>query len=289
MVPEEVSRDLRTTDLGVQGWLDAYRASPAKICGVRTRIRVTVVVALSLCSGMHTTATTVLVFVSPQEAVIAADSLSNRLEGGHPRLACKIVQVSDHMLFAATGIGAAEHPPFDPYGIARISSTNSRSPHEAALKYESAALGPLTRVWRAGRSRYMKIEKASGLKPIGGRRPHGFVFVGLDHNGNVSVAGTDFVEDSAALHNLRAKDLLEFTGKNSNEISIVGLGVQNNVPSEAAIQSWIYTDKMGVPAALKRGIELQVKATPKLVGPPISIVRFLRDGSIEWVSRGICQ
>jgi hypothetical protein len=238
---------------------------------------------------MRTTATTVLVFVSPQEAVIAADSLSNRLEGGHPRLACKIVQVSNHMLFVATGIGIAEHPPFDPYDLARISSTNSRSPHEAALKYEIAALGPLTRVWRVGRSRYMKIEKASGLKASSGLHPHGFVFAGLDQNGNVSVVGTDFVEDSATPHNLRAKDLLEFTGKNPNEISIVRVGVQDNVPAEAAIQAWIYTDKMGVPAALKRGIELQVKATPKFVGPPISIVRILRDGSIDWVSRGICQ
>jgi len=250
---------------------------------------VSVVLVLSLCSVTHTTASTVLVFISPQEAVIAADSLSTRLEGGHSRLACKIVQVSNHMLFVSTGIGIAENPPFDPYDLARISSTYSRNPNEAALKYESAALGPLMRVWRAGRSRYMKIEKAGGVKASGGHHPHGFVFVGLDQNGNVSVAGTDFVEDSTTLHNLRAKDLLEFTGKNLNEISIVRLGVQDSVPSEAAIQAWIYTDKMGVPAALKRGIELQIKATPNVVGPPISIVRFLRDGSIDWVSRGVCQ
>jgi hypothetical protein len=236
---------------------------------------------------MHTTASTVLVFVSPQEAVIAVDSLSNRLEGGRPRLACKIVRVSNHMLFVATGIGIAEYPPFDSYDLARISSTNSRSPHEAALKYESAALEPLTRVWRAGRSRYMKIAKANGLKASSG--PQSFIFVGLDQNGNVSVVGTDFVEESATPHNLRAKDLVEFTGKNPNEISIVRLGVVDGVPPEATIQAWIYTDKMAVPAALKRGIELQIKATPKVVGPPISIIRFLRDGSIDWVSRGICQ
>src|ERR1039458_8262028 len=95
---------------------------------------------------MRAAASTVLVFLSPQEAVIATDSLSNRVEGGGPRLVCKIAQVSDHMLFASTGIGVAEYPPFDPYALAKISSTNSRTPREAALKYASAALGPLQRV-----------------------------------------------------------------------------------------------------------------------------------------------
>jgi hypothetical protein len=36
-------------------------------------------------------------------------------------------------------------------------------------------------------------------------------------------------------------------------------------------------------------IEMQIKATPDLVGGEISIVRLSRDGSIQWVNRGPCK
>jgi len=255
---------------------------------VRTSgVRVAIAIVLSVCFVMRAAASTVLVFLSPQEAVIATDSLSNRVEGGGPRLVCKIAQVSDHMLFASTGIGVAEYPPFDPYALAKISSTNSRTPREAALKYASAALGPLQRVWGVARARYLKIQKESGPEAKGVPHPQSFVFVGLDQNGNIAAVGSDFVEDSSTPPKLRAEDLQEFTTKNS--YSFVSLGVRGSVPSAEVIDAWIYKDKIGAPAALKRGIEEQIGATPKLVGPPISIVRLSRDGSLQWVSRGVCK
>jgi hypothetical protein len=258
----------------------------AKIFDVRrSGVRVTIVIVLSLCSVLHAIASTVLVYVSPQEAVIAADSLANRFEGGHHSV-CKIVQVSDHMLFVATGTAAVEAPlHFDPYELARISSTNSHSPHEAALKYASAALAPLQQIWRVNRARYFEIE-GNGPKPKG---PQAFTFIGLDQNGNISAAGSYFVEDAATPPNLRANELQEFTGKNSDDIFFYPMGVTASVPSPGVINSWIYTDKIGAPEALKRAIEDQIKATPKLVGPPISIVRLRRKGSIRWVCRGVCK
>ena len=94
----------------------------------------TIAIVSSLCSVLHATASTALVFLSPQETVIAADSLANRFEGGQHSV-CKIAQVSDHMLFVATGIGTVDAPLyFNPYELARISSVNSHSPREAALQ-----------------------------------------------------------------------------------------------------------------------------------------------------------
>lgn len=116
-----------------------------------------------------------------------------------------------------------------------------------------------------------------------------FAFVGLDESGNISVAGTDFVEDSATPPNLRAKDIQDFIGKNRDDIFFYPMGVFSSVPPPGIINGWIYTDKIGAPEALKRGIEAQIKVTPKLVGPPISIVRLSRDGSVQWVCRGVCN
>jgi len=82
-----------------------------------TKATAAIVVLMSLWSAVCA-ASTILMFSSPQEAVIAADSLSNRMEGGQ-RLMCKIRQVSPHMFFVATGIAATENPHFAPYDIAR--------------------------------------------------------------------------------------------------------------------------------------------------------------------------
>jgi hypothetical protein len=246
--------------------------------------RATIALVLNLCSVTYGVATTVLVYVSPQEAFIAADSLSNRMEGGQ-RMVCKIVQVSDHMLFAASGTGVSENPHFNPYDLAKLSSADNRSPHEAATKYASDAIAPLQEIWRARRARYLELaEKADGPKPTG---PQDFNFVGLDKTGLISGSGTTFVEDAATPPNLRANQLRDFTGKNADDIFLYRTGVIENLPSNDDINGWIKSD--GAPAALKRAIEMQIKATPDLVGGEISIVRLGRDGSIHWVNRGTCQ
>jgi hypothetical protein len=268
-------------------WPQPMDESDAKIFYMRrSGVRVAAIIMSSLCFVLHVTASTVLVFVSPQEAVIAADSLANRFEGGQHSV-CKIVQVSDHMLFVATGTGTVEPPlHFNPYELARISSINSHSPHEAALKYARAALEPLQQIWRVNHARYFEIGEGNGQKPKG---PQAFTFIGLDQDGNISAAGSYFVEDTATPPNLRMNELQEFAGKNADDIFFYPMGVFASVPSPGVINAWIYAEKIGAPDALKRAIEAQIKATPRLVGPPISIVRLSRNGSIQWVCRGVCK
>jgi hypothetical protein len=149
-------------------------------------------------------------------ASAAADGLADRFDGSQ-HLVCKIAPVSDHMLFVAVGTGEVKGPPrFNPYELAKVIGAGSHSPHEAALKYQRGALEPLQQIWRANRARYFEIGKEGNGPTL---IPQGFAFIGLDQEGIISVAGSDF----------------------------------------------------------------------KLVGPPISIVRLSRKGSIEWVSRGVCQ
>jgi len=244
-----------------------------------------VVVALIFFLAVCCAATTVLVFVSPQEAVIAADSLSNRIEGGR-RLMCKVSQASDHMLFAATGTGtillSKPYLLFDPYDLAKISAGSSRSPHEAAVKYASDAWWPLQLFWRASRSRYLELSPAGIPKPEG---PQSFVFVGLDEGGLISASEAKFVEMSFAVPVLRrAIEPVEFGGKDM--WFLYRSGVVEDLPSDAEINGWIVAN--GAPAALKRAIEVQSRATPTLVGGNVSIVRLSREGSIQWIDRGEC-
>ena len=45
----------------------------------------------------------------------------------------------------------------------------------------------------------------------------------------------------------------------------------------------------GPAAALKQAIEVQIMATPQLVGGEISVVQLSRSGVISWVERGECR
>ena len=252
----------------------------------RTR-QAAVVLLLNLCWVTYGTATTVLVYVSWQEAVIAADSLSNRTEGG-TRSVCKIVQVSDHMLFVLAGAGLTQdshfNPYFNPYDLARVSVGSNRSPREAATKYANDAVAPLQEIWRANRTRWSDIMGANRPKPT---RPQDFMFVGLNQAGAISASGTDFIEDGSTPPNVRVNDFHELVGKQPGDFSLYETGIYDAFPSDDQIIKWI--NSHGAPAAFKRLIEMQIKATPDLVGGEISIVRLSRDGSIQWVNRGPCK
>jgi hypothetical protein len=228
-------------------------------------------------------ATTLLVFISPPEAMIATDSLSNRLEGGQ-RLVCKVAQVSDHMLFVATGTGVTRHPDFNPYDLARISSMDGRSPREAASKYAIAALPQLQEIWRLNRARYFEMSATDDSRPSG---PQEFIFVGLNRKGLISASGANFREDTANPPRLRVDEIHEYTGEHADDIFLFRSGVIEDLPSDKEISEWI--ERVGIAAALKRAIEVQIRATPNLVGGEISIVGLNRDGSISWLERGFCQ
>jgi hypothetical protein len=241
------------------------------------------VVLVTLSWATCGSATSVVVYVSRQEAVIAADSLSNRGEGG-TYMVCKIVQVSDHMLFVAAGAGASENPHFNPHELAKLSVGSDQSPREAATKYANDAVATLQEMWRANRARWQNLLGANHPRPTG---PQDFMFVGLNQIGRISASGTNFIGDTSTPPNVRANDLREMVGKNSGGFLLYETGIYDAFPSDDQIIGWINAD--GPSATLKRAIEMQVKATPELVGGDISVVRLSRDGSIQWINRGECK
>jgi hypothetical protein len=201
-------------------------------------------------------------------------------------MVCKIVQVSGNMLFVAVGAGVTEdpnfNPYFNPYDLGRLSVGNG-SPREAATKYADDAVAPLQEIWRANRTRWSNIVGANHPKPTG---PQNFMFVGLNQSGLISASGTDFIGDASTPPNVRANDFRELVGKNPGEFFLYETGIHDAFPSDDQLIKSINAN--GVPETLKRAIEMQIKATPGLVGGEISIVRVLRDGSVQWINRGEC-
>jgi hypothetical protein len=203
-------------------------------------------------------------------------------------MVCKIVQVSDHMLFVVVGAGLTEdphfNPYFDPYELAKLSVGSNGSPSEAATKYANEALAPVQEIWRANRTRWSNIIGANRPKLTG---PQNFMFVGLNQSGLISASGTDFIEDTSTPPNVRANDFRGLVGKNPGEFFLYETGIHDAFPSDDQVIKSINSN--GAPETLKRAIQMQIKATPDLVGGDISIVRVSRHGSIQWVNRGECK
>jgi hypothetical protein len=252
----------------------------------RSSIRAAAVGVVSSLCASHASATAILIVISSQFAVVAADSLANRIEGGQ-HLVCKVIQISDRMLFVSTGMGVTDTPVyFNPYEIARISAASGVNPHEAALKYEHDAVEVLQQIWRTSRDQYLAFYQ--GGAPDG---PQAFEFIGLDPEGNLTAAGGHFVEDAAPPHVLSAVDDPPVTGKTRNGAFLVRLGVKANAPSDGVIEGWL--DQLPAEVAVTRALETQIDAqnaeTQKLIGRPVSVVTLSRDGTIKWVSRGACN
>jgi len=238
---------------------------------------------LVVCLAGNMTATTVLVYISEREAVIATDSLANRTEGGW-RSVCKIGQVSETLLFAEAGIGRTEVPYFDPYEIAQ-SVGKGISPHQAAERYVAAALPGIRSLWRLNLDRYVQIVRTAGQPRLSG--PQSFVFVGLDENRLISFSRADFTSDPTNALEVIVSNRKDRTAGHANTYLFYAFGVITSLSTNDDINRSIAT--LGPIATLRHAIEKQESATPRLVGGPISIVRLQRDGSVEWEERGKCE
>jgi hypothetical protein len=241
-------------------------------------------VAFVLSYPANVFGSTVLVYLSPTEAIIASDSLANRIEGGPSRNVCKIVQVRGNMFFAATMTGVVDEPHFDPYGLARDIAALRPTPAEAAKEYARLALLPLQTIWNASRERYLQVSRQNDLRgPYG---PQDYLFVGIDAAGYLSAAGASFVEANPASNKLKLDSLVEHHSKNENDVFLGRYGVFQDIPGDAEFQH--LSQKIGNAEALKHFVQVQIKATPLVVGAPVVVLVIRRDGSFEWLTRGLC-
>jgi hypothetical protein len=238
---------------------------------------------LIVCS-LTADASTVLVYLSPNVAVIVSDSLVNRIEGAPSRPGCKIVQVRSDMFFAATGTGVFQAPPFDPYELAREVAATNPTPAQAAKEYGRRALAPLQSIWNSSRQKYLEFMHHKFLNQPQG--PQDFVFVGMDAGKNLSAAGGSFVEDDPSSRILVLDRWVEFHAQNDSDVFLGRYGIYEDMPNDVEFEQLVR--KIGIVGALTHFVEIQSKAAPRLVGLPAVIVVLKRDGSSKWLSPGPC-
>lgn len=234
------------------------------------------IVGALLWSAASTTASTVVVLLFPDSAVIAADAKSVRIEGG-TRVVCKIVDAGNRTLFAATGTGVFDEPPFNPYELARTVAVQSSVAADAALRYGERAKPVLATIWRKSRERFRAL-----MRDATHFGPQDYVFVVAKSEGITASSGA-FVE--AADGSLRL-DLTHKKISAADKFLFFSMGFVSSIPPVEDVYELVRIH--GMQAALERIILQQATQTPEAVGGPVTVVRLVPGKRAEWLQRGAC-
>ena len=142
----------------------------------------------------------------------------------------------------------------------------------------------MQKVWSASRERYFENARRNGLKrPYG---PQDYVFIGVDPGRTLLAAGGSFVEDTKS-GLLRPDRFVELKAEEGSEALFAKYGVYRDVPSATEIGNLV--QRVGSAEALKRAVEIQIAATPQLVGPPVVVLVIRANGSFRWAIPGACD
>jgi hypothetical protein len=227
----------------------------------------------------------VLLLIGKAGVVIATDSLVNRIGGGSSRTECKIAWVREKVVFAATGIGRFEQPSFDPYNLAVEVGARQSLPL-AAKDYHAKSASILQLIWNNIRTTYLQFENRNDdplLQPVS---PHSYVFAGIDEDGLSTAAGGTFTEKPGR-RGLLDFDKFEVKPRTDEDVHILRSGSHDAMPNDAEVSKLI--GQVGGPEVLKQLIEMQIRNTPRLVGPPVSVLVIPVLGKATWHSVGLCS
>ena len=211
-------------------------------------------------------ATTILVYWTGDTIVIGADSLIG--EAGVPVLGCKIIE-SNGIFFAFDGLTANTVVGFDSNRSTREASKSNVGLSDKVKRFDSLVRGPLIKAITLNRDRHdpAYVEWLKGDPVFQG------VFAAIE-NSKLSLVVVQYLwTESGGLRTRIADNLI-------NRIPIgfgfIPSGAKEGITTESA---GVMIKKHGIVEAFRQMIQGQINLFPDLVGPPISILEFKRNGT----------
>jgi hypothetical protein len=176
---------------------------------------------------------------------------------------------------------------FDPYRLA-VEVGAAQSMATAARDYQTRAATTVKQIWRDIRSNYLRFggfqERGDGSLDQS-ISPHSYVFAGIDKDGAVVAAGGNFTEHPGHAGILVFEEF-EVRVKKDSDVFFWRSGIHNAIPDDAEVSRLI--NSVGGPEALKQLVELQIRTTPRLVGPPVSVLVVSASDNNSWHGAGAC-
>ena len=225
-------------------------------------------------------ATSVVAVRTRSAIFIGSDSKIVDGNGRDTGKVCKIL-ASNGIFFAVARIWGS---PTQEFSVASIAAEALETKGDLKRKiscFESSLVRPLERL--------LLSLKASDPKrferELDGHRAVDAIFVGFDA-GYPALFVRSFIVSNSAARGIRLQIKREECTRNCPDLAYVALGEHRAIDEALAANPDFW--KVGVVAAVKKLINLEVLKAPNLVGLPISILSIDSSGP-HWIDRGACQ
>lgn len=216
-------------------------------------------------------ATTVIALYTPEGVIIGSDSKIVALNGPDASYGCKI-HVAGRFAWASAGLLAETRGPFDLRGIVKAALDGTVSFREAT--------GRLKRFTDA---RYHDFRERSIQGGVSAAMAYTDVLL--------AGVGADQIPHVSVMRFGRTAPTTECPSAKCPEFGFLELGerarIDNILYGPHGLVHTIWKSK-GVPEAIAYLIAAQERATPKLVGGPISILGIDKSGP-HWIVPGVCR
>ena len=230
-----------------------------------------------LLAGAPVQATTLAIIRTPDQVIIAADSLLVWYGGDRrPQLTCKL-DAHDDVIFAMAGLVMSAESDFDAHAVVNLVLSTPGALEERALVLErllqGRLLGMLTRIRHELPNLFAEQLES------------GFVL-------NVTLAA---VRNRVA--QLEMRDFYAETAPDGTlQLRVVRVSCPRDCPRPAEVFGVGETAAMmrhvgslpqlpaGLPTFAEQLVEIEIAGRPALVGPPVDVVRA-GDAGVEWLQR----
>jgi len=259
-----------------------------------TNAKISIAFLILLISSVQTSATSIVIFRTPEEIVIAADSMSGLISLVSPTGAptntendtCKITRTGN-MFFASSGVSEDGATGFDPRITAKVATEIGEpgtSPLNTLMRFEAVYLPSLSAeaafVRKTNPSIYQKQFIENG--------PSAIAFFGFESGSTfLHARGYQVVDIGTGNSSAKPVAAIDCPGKSNTcptrpgtNITVIKLGVVAAILRYEAQHT--FTPQTDLVDTAQRLVELEIADEPTSVGKPVDVLRVTKDGGC-WV------
>lgn len=234
---------------------------------------------------MNARATTVVALATPRGIILAGDSRIITIDGKRSDSICKIRSEGD-LYFTTAGLFASRLAGFNAWdimrNIARTSDTGRLSDIMTRFNVETASA---LFQERGAVEQALKVNVNFNLAETMVLRSEGGVVRVLFSQTDISNGLRHLTPEGARnlSFNRQTQSMIGGTGQ---QLEMLAIGMRDHILHYQSLHpDWTNMDAVSV---ARMFVQLEIAAHPELVGPPVAILEIKRDGSSNWIDRGVC-
>jgi hypothetical protein len=237
-----------------------------------------IVSLVNAAACFHARANTfIMILRFPEAIIIAADSKTGFTNSAETYAVCKI-HSHDNFVWLNAGVTDEINGPFDINRIVISSIEGGGTLDEVVSRFNADALREIVQTLTR-----LKTSNPTAYEEIG--RPPDVATVGIIKNADIAISSF-ILSDKGTPDSLHVELHTIGTCKGCGNWAMFGM--HGAAETEMTRDPNLWKD-LGLMGTLNRLLKVQEAATPKYVGPPLSILRIDKSGALTWLQKGLCD